>query len=592
MHINYLLITQRETFMQRKGFIAVAAVILAAVVIAAFLNIKLYIGADTPQIKAYTMNEEGELDYSVSIPRGLSVSRTGAKADLDGHEMTEVKIPAEAAKAAVGATDAATDTASDISAADDATTDNTNDAEINRLFYIDSKNIVKSKDDIVQETELYVRTALTIYKEPDIPDIESYVAKGEHLDILETGELQEDGSIDMYKVAYTDASGKSGEGYAYGKYLVGNAEAVTENYNAHGEYKAAKKAEYGFDLGGGHARNMDYFPVNKPSFDDKELCRDARTMYINTAAAINYKPYVDLIESTDCNAVVIDIKDGPLTYKSDVAKEYSPTSYKKAYSSVEKFREGVEAYKSTGVYTIGRIVVFNDSRYAKDHPEDCINGDSWPSAYSRRVWEYNVKLAIEAVELFGFDEIQFDYVRFPESSYEMSQNKKTDWKSVYGEEKGQAIQGFCFYACDQIHKAGAYVSVDVFGECSYTYCTAYGQYWPAISNVVDAISSMPYSDHHGDKNDTWTNPYSTLNAWAKRTAQRQKECSTPAVDRTWITGYNTPYWNPTVTYDEKKMKEQIKALTDAGLNGGFIPWNVLSDIDKYKQYKGIWNTRK
>ena len=58
--------------------------------------------------------------------------------------------------------------------------------------------------------------------------------------------------------------------------------------------------------------------------------------------------------------------------------------------------------------------------------------------------------------------------------------------------------------------------------------------------------------------------------------------------RTWITGYNTPHWAPNVDYNEAKLRDQIKALEDAGLDGGFIPWNVLSDIGKYRQYKGIW----
>lgn len=572
-------INERGEIMSAKKFSRARIIILAMLftitaIILPSCEKKMYLGAASPLVKIYELNENGGMINVASVPRGNAVKYTGKKEVVDDSEMSQIRIPE--------------DLADRISGRDENAEADGEDSGSEQLYYVGSDNLVDSRDKIVQETELYVRTPVTIYENEQGPEIASYMAKGSRMDIVEIGELQEDGTIDKYKVAYTDAAEKSGEGYVYGKYMVGTAKDAEANYNEHGEYKAAKKAEYSFDLGGGHARDLDYYPVKKPSFDGNELCTDARTMYINTEAAINYRKYVKLIKSTDCNAVVIDIKDGPLTYKSEVAKEYSKTSYKKAYASVEEFREGVDAYKDAGVYTIGRIVVFNDSRYAKDHPEDCINKDNWPSAFSRNVWEYNVKLAIEAVELFGFNEIQFDYVRFPESSFEMSQNRKTDWRNRYKEQKAQAIQNFCFYACDQIHEAGAYVSVDVFGECSYSYCTAYGQYWPAISNVVDAISSMPYSDHHGE-NDTWTHPYKTLNYWAKLTAQRQKECPTPAIDRTWITGYNTPYWNPTVNYNTKIMKQQIKALRDAGLKGGFIPWNVLSDIDKYRQYKDIWN---
>ena len=188
----------------------------------------------------------------------------------------------------------------------------------------------------------------------------------------------------------------------------------------------------------------------------------------------------------------------------------------------------------------------------------------------------------------GFDEIQFDYVRFPEQAYEMSQDPGTDFRNRYNESKAQAIQNFCFYAADQIHEAGAYFSVDVFGECANGYVTAYGQYWPAISNIVDAISGMPYTDHFGDA-DTWSQPKAVMSAWAKKAALEQTRIPTPAAARTWITGYNTPFWSPSVTYDENKLREQVDALYEAGLNGGFIPWNSATPVETYSFYKGIWN---
>ena len=238
-------------------------------------------------------------------------------------------------------------------------------------------------------------------------------------------------------------------------------------------------------------------------------------------------------------------------------------------------------------------MVFNDSHYGKDHPEDCIKSSVsyrlWPSAFSRKVWEYNVELAKEAIEIMGFNEIQFDYVRFPEDAYNMSKSASTDFKNKYSEEKAETIQNFLIYATDEIHKKNAYLSVDVFGECSETYVTSYGQYWPAISNVVDVISSMPYTDHFGRNVDTWTDAYKTVNNWAKGAAQRQKEIPTPAIARTWITAYDTPYWNPTVTYGATKISDQARALVDAGLTGGFITWNSASNLYKYNQIKSAFS---
>ena len=300
-----------------------------------------------------------------------------------------------------------------------------------------------------------------------------------------------------------------------------------------------------------------------------------------------------LPEENGVNAIVVDIKDGALAYSSEVAKEVSPTAYNTAINDNAAYKSAIDKIKEAGIYAIGRIVVFNDVHYGKDHPEDCITSSAssrlWPSAYSRGAWEYNVELAKEAVTMMGFNEIQFDYVRFPEDAYNMSVKGNTDFKNKYDEEKAEAVQNFLFYATDEIHKVGAYLSVDVFGECSSEYVTAYGQYWPAISNIVDAISSMPYTDHFGRTNDTWSNPYKTVYNWALGAAKRQTEIPTPAVARTWITAYDTPYWNVSVIYDASKIADQVQALYDAGLTGGFITWNGKSSLNKYEQIKGAFS---
>ena len=457
-------------------------------------------------------------------------------------------------------------------------------------LYMKEENLVLSTDKVVQETEVYVRTPVTIYDEMSGPSIASFAPKGTCLKVTGYDKMLPDGSVRMYKVEYEENDGTS-EGYVYSKYLAETQKKADRIYKKNGIYDKVKKDKYGYDLYGGKAKDLDYYPYERTDIEGNEFCSDARAMYLNCAAAASPDNYISLIEKTDCNAVVVDIKDGVLAWPAETAREWSPKSYKTAYTTRKKYKKGIDKLKDTGVYMIGRIVVFNDPVYAKDHPEDCIKyggRSTWPSAYSRDVWEYNVRLAQEAIEEFGFNEIQFDYVRFPENSYEMSKSGKAKFRNVYDEEKGQAIQNFCFYAADQIHEAGAYISVDVFGECVYGYMTAYGQYWPGISNIVDAVSAMPYTDHMGG-GETWKNPYQTMKAWAKKAKKRQDYLENPAAARTWITGYNTPYWDPTVNYGEKELKAQIKALNDAGLEGGFIPWNVNNDLGKYKQYKKIWN---
>ena len=138
-----------------------------------------------------------------------------------------------------------------------------------------------------------------------------------------------------------------------------------------------------------------------------------------------------------------------------------------------------------------------------------------------------------------------------------------------------------------MHQLNVYVSADVFGEASYTYIPGYGQYWAAISNVVDVISSMPYTDHFGSNIDTWTNPYNIMSNWASTAAARQKETTSPAIVRTWVTAYNVPYWNPTVNCDVNYIKSQMKALTDNNLLGGVMTWNAWGSASKVKKYKEI-----
>ena len=94
-----------------------------------------------------------------------------------------------------------------------------------------------------------------------------------------------------------------------------------------------------------------------------------------------------------------------------------------------------------------------------------------------------------------------------------------------------------------------------------------------------------------DKNNStyWTNPYKTVNDWAKGAAERQKEIPTPAIARTWITAYDTPHWNPTVIYDASKISDQAQALVDAGLNGGFITWHSAYSLYKYRQIKSAFS---
>lgn len=506
----------------------------------------MYLASSDKVVKLYIQDDDGNLKEDKDLVRGTKVSSYKNTVTKDNKSYTKIDYDKS-------------------------------------IYYVDSGSLVKDAKSAVLEKVKYVRTSVTVYQNSEDSKIESFIKKGNKIDVTDYDKLLEDGSVNMYKIKNDNT-----EGWVYGKYLVNDEETANEVYNENSVYDTHKNRKYGLrELYGGKASTLDYYPYERVEFENNKLLKSAKAMYLNAGTIGSIDSYLKIAKENGVNAIVVDIKDGALAYSSEVAKEISPTAYKTAINDNSLYKAAIDKIKEAGIYAIGRIVVFNDTHYAKDHPEDCINSTGWPSAYSRNVWYYNVELAKEAAREMGFNEIQFDYVRFPENAYNLS-IAKADFKNKYDEEKAEAVQNFLFYATDQIHKEGIYLSVDVFGECSSEYVTAYGQYWPAISNIVDAISSMPYTDHFGRSVDTWTNAYQTVNNWAKGASARQKEIPTPAVARTWITAYDTPYWNPKVIYNASKIEDQVRALYDAGLDGGFITWNSASSLAKYEQIKSAF----
>lgn len=462
----------------------------------------------------------------------------------------------------------------------------------NKEYLVLEENLVKSEEQIVLETEMYVRTPVTVYKNNDTSEILSMLKKGTKVEVLGFDKVDNEGVVNKYQIKSADI-----EGFVYGKYLVFNYEEAILNYEEEGSYKIHSKR--GNTLGGGSAANLDFYPYKKAKFENNVMPDEVRSLYLNTVAIRNVDEYIKLAKESNINAFVVDIKDNTTPgYKSEVMKKYSPKNYERAHNSFENYKRYVKKLIDEGFYVIGRITVFKDSYYIDDNPESAIldnntkkpflhNSSYWPSAFRRDVWEFNVELAKEAVIEMGFHEIQFDYVRFPDRTKSLEDADKIDMRNAYNEDKAAAIQMFLMYACDEIHQVGAYVSADVFGEAAHTYVTGYGQYWGAISNVVDVISGMPYPDHfnayqYGFDEIVWTVPGKLLKHWGENYVnKRQSEIPTPAIVRTWIQAYNA-IRKPFIEYDADKISEQIQGLYDAGLKGGYMTWNSASSLNKYK----------
>jgi len=460
-----------------------------------------------------------------------------------------------------------------------------------REYYVKKDNLSKDKNVVLEDT-IYIRTPVTVYKDTISIDIFSMILKGSEVKVIGYDKLNKDGSVNKYKVLYKDI-----EGYIYSKYTVDNLTSAQKNYD-NGSLAIHNKRTNKY--GGGDAASLDYYPYEKVSFEDNVMPSEVRSLYLNVSVTKNIDEYIDFALKNNINSFVIDIKENTVpAYKGDVFKKYSITNYNKAKYSVDEYKSLINKAQKAGIYLIARISTFKDGYYVKDHPEDAIldkngqpykyNSSYWPTAYNREVWEFNVALAIEAVELFGFNEIQFDYVRFPDRTYSLEKDGTINLNNTYSETKAQAIQTFLMYACDEIHRVGAYVSADVFGETANSYVTGYGQYWPAISNVVDVISAMPYPDHfnaheYGIDEYVWEVPYKLLKRWGSSASIRQKETTTPAIVRTWIQAYNSVR-EPYVVYDAEKVSDQIRGLYENDLIGGYMTWNSASSLNKYREIK-------
>lgn len=468
-------------------------------------------------------------------------------------------------------------------------------------YYVIKDSLVKDKEDVVVEKNIYTRSATSIIDNIDTFKINGFTKKGDKLEVLGYDYIDKDGKVNLYKVKKDDVIG-----YVYAKYMNIDEEEANKNYNEESYNKIHGNVKNLY--GGGEAIKLDFYPNERVVFEDNVMPDSVYALYINCSQDVinNIDSYIEFAKDTKINAFVVDIKDNQLPgYPADTFKELSPTNYAKAINTYENYKKAIDKIKEAGIYVIGRITVFKDSYYVTDNKEDAIinkntkepylhNGSYWPSPYDRDVWYFNVMLARESVEKFGFNEINFDYVRFPDRMNTVKDI--VDLKNVYNEDKVEAIQRFVQYAKDALHDVNTYISIDVFGESTNSsYTTAYGQYWPAISNEADAICGMPYPDHFSANSygivKPWNNPYLLMKYWASYANDRQKEIETPAKARTWIQAYDVMKYVDSngISYNAKEIEDQVRGLYESGLDGGYITWLSNSSLSKYNKQKDAFN---
>lgn len=217
---------------------------------------------------------------------------------------------------------------------------------------------------------------------------------------------------------------------------------------------------------------------------------------------------ISLVDRTELNALVIDVKndDGYLTCELDVPLAEQIGSEKHYIKDLPAL---VQTCKEKNIYLIARVVAFKDPILAEKMPEWSLHnsdgsifrdksGLAWVNPYRKEVWEYLASVGEAAIKA-GFDEVQYDYVRFSTDS----RMKQVDFgDSTKGRTKTEAISGFTLYASERIHAAGGRISADVYGVVidSEEDQQIVGQNYVEMSRSLDAISPMIYPSHYGPYN--------------------------------------------------------------------------------------------
>ncbi len=286
---------------------------------------------------------------------------------------------------------------------------------------------------------------------------------------------------------------------------------------------------------------------------------------------------IKLLEETELNALVIDVKGdrGMIPYKSTIPLASEIGAQK--IITVRDMSDLLKSLKEKKIYTIARIVTFKDNLLAQARPDLAVrrNGTvwkdrenlSWVDPSKREVWDYNISIAIEAAKL-GFDEIQFDYVRFPDTKGLEFSVPSTE------ENRTQAISGFLSEAKKRLTPYNVYLAADIFGYvCWNSNDTDIGQKIEAVSAVVDYISPMLYPSGFqygipGYRNPV-ANPYEIVNLTLKKAMERTN--LPPTRFRPWLQAFRDYAFDGRY-FTAKEISEQINASEELGANGWML-WN-------------------
>jgi hypothetical protein len=285
-----------------------------------------------------------------------------------------------------------------------------------------------------------------------------------------------------------------------------------------------------------------------------------------------------LIDTTELNALVIDVKGdkGMIPYKSSVLIASQIGAQK--IITVKDIKGLLKTFKDKGIYTIARIVTFKDNLLAEARPDLAIKTAggqiwrdkerlAWVDPSKKEVWDYNLGIAVEAAQN-GFDEIQFDYVRFPDTKGLSFSVENTEVNRV------NAISGFLTEAKKKLTPYNVFLSADLFGYVTWNLNDTFiGQKLENLVPILDYFSPMLYPSgfqfgipgYRVPVSHSYEIIYLTLKRGQERTHLQ------PVRFRPWLQAFKD-YAFDRRQFTGKEIKEQIDAAEKFGSHGWML-WN-------------------
>jgi hypothetical protein len=326
-------------------------------------------------------------------------------------------------------------------------------------------------------------------------------------------------------------------------------------------------------------------PIPIPPPPSGELPAAVRGLYLNAwvFGSSRLEPLLALADTTEVNAFVIDVKDatGYLTYRSAV-----PTAIEIGANGMVRapdLQSRLVRLREHGIHPIARIVVARDALLATRKPAWAIKDrrgglwrdgldEPWVDAYHDSVWIYAADLAAEAV-LMGFEEIQFDYVRFPDERASRMRHARFEAQRN-GESRRAAIGRHVAMLRDRVRALGVPLTLDVFGlTTSATGDLGIGQAWDDLSTLADVLLPMIYPSHYGRGSYGIgfpnAEPYETVRRALVDAVARSADIPNAAQIRPYLQSFSIRG----VRYTATEVRAQIQAAEDLGITD-WVMWNA------------------